>query len=205
MKMPDTPEMNQLTKLHRIVDHVCIKVGQVKDDPVIWEFNIIGEDGKTEVIEIDAEKLEKQSVFRAQFLKKLFKPAPKVDSSDWLKFLQIMGENAEIIPNPEESQNVRVARKVFEKICIHPVEKDNNLSMNMGFYSHQGYYCLLPRIVENIIYQGGYKISLDTLSKTMTDLGLKKPGTQSASIGGRKPINCWWFYPDEIESRKGGK
>lgn len=205
MDVQYTPEESQLTKLYRMVDHVCIKLGHVRDDPVIWEFYIKNENGKTEVIQIDAEKLEKQAVFRAQYLKKFFTPAPKVNTTEWLKFLQIMGEKAERIQNTEESENVYLARQVYEEICRYEPTEDGNLILrktSRKIYSHLGYYCLQSRRVEEIVKERGYRITQISLSTTMTELGLKRPGTPTVRIGGGTPRRCWWFYPNS--SSEGG-
>jgi len=212
MERPASEEMSQLDKLYAITDHVEIKVGRVKDDSVIWEFHIIT-DIEIIIIQVDAEKLENQGVFRAQYLKKLHTPAPLVKSKEWLNFLQVMREDARnrkaISQNPEESENVYIARQVFDEICSFEPTEDGNIvvkKQSRKVFPHLGYHCVPSTRIEEIVQQRGYKIAQNTLSKTMTELGMKAPGTKVVRIvTGQKSYRCWWFDPIEIARYKEGE
>ena len=185
-------DTNSFEKLIHSIEKVVILKGKISNDPAIWEIHISGK-----VLKVDSEKIETQRAFRNQYLKVFNAPAPLVTSENWLKIVAGMSEIAEVVTAGEESERVYIANRVFEKVCELKVTDDRGLAAaGKCMLNHQGYLCVISKKIEEIVQTAGYKIAFIPLSESMTELGLKKEGTESVWYG--KTIRSWWFIQSKV-------
>jgi hypothetical protein len=186
-------------KIYERISKVRVVEGIVSSDQNRWDIYI---DNK--ILRIPVDKLEKQTTFRAQYLREFRVPAPLMPGIEWLNLLSALSENKkELFINPEESEEVRIAREVFEKIRRLAVSEDSQaFTSGRLIYLLNGRYYLRSSTIENMINDALYRISMSKLSETMTELGMKKPGTTKA---GPERQRCWEFIPELLLKAKDSK
>jgi hypothetical protein len=139
-------------------------------------------------------------------LKLFFVPAPLVETKEWLKFLQFCGQSAIIEQDDDESENVYIAHQIFEDVCKFESTTNGDLVLkphSRKLYSYDGAFWIPSYRIEEIVTQHGYKIAQRILSKTMTDLRMKRKGTGKIRIGSTgNPTRSWGFDPLEIDAFK---
>ena len=129
-------------------------------------------------------------------------PAPLIKHDLWLKIVALMGETAEVVKAGEESERVYIANQVFEKICeLQVIDDRASAAAGKGMLDYQGYYCVTSKKVEEIVQAAGYKIPFNWLSETMTELGLKKEGSESIWYS-RKSIRSWCFIQSKVLNQR---
>jgi hypothetical protein len=201
-------ELSPADKLYDMIDKVVIVKGAILSDPTIWEFHIQGK-----VLKVDTENLENMSSFRKQFLKAFDRPAPKISSVQWPNILEELAEDkAEYIQATEETGNVFIARQMFEIICELEISDDPEDAISgMSLFKHELeddhiIYCCMPSpIIKNKVDESGFKIPLNELSTTMTDLKMKRAGTPAVRYGKGRRQRTWCFFFDPIlEEQKEG-
>jgi hypothetical protein len=207
MVMPLKPEeLSPEQKLYEIIEKVVIIKGAIPSDPCIWEFHI-----ESQILKVDAEKLESMSPFRKQYLKVFDRPAPKVKCDRWPFILEALAEDkAESIQAPEESEHVFIAREIFESICereVSDMAEDALSGMTLFKHEHekdkQVYFSMPSNILKEIVDNSGFKIPLNKLSEAMSELGFKKAGTDRVWYNGIQK-RSWCFIPEAILTEKGG-
>jgi hypothetical protein len=173
----------------RVVD------GIISTDVAYWDI-YIGD----KVIRVPTDKLEKMKTFREQYIKVFKVPAPLIDGYSWIKLLNALTENKleKVIINPEESENVRIARELFEKIRRLEIDdSEEGFDSGMVMYSYRGGYYLKSSAIERMISEAFYKIAISKLSETMTELGMKKLGAKKV-----RQQRCWEFIASELEIKE---
>jgi hypothetical protein len=186
---------DNVLKIYNRISKVRVIEGIVSSDPKRWEIHI---DDK--ILKISVEKLESQQSFRSQYLREFNVPAPKIKGEDWLTLLNALSENkTELVINPEESEEVRIAREIFEKIRKLGVSEDPQ-PFNSGrlIYLHNERYFLRSSAIEGMVNDSSYRITMSKLSETMTELGMKEPGTTKA---GPERHRCWEFVPEVLNAK----
>jgi len=192
-------EPNPVDKLVHSIERVVIREGKIPSDPVIWEIYISGK-----VLRIDAEKIENLGVFRSQYVKAFRSPAPSMKSDMWLQLVAAMGEMAEVVRAGEESERVYIANQVFEKVCELRITDDRqDAAAGRGMLDYQGHFCVTSKKIEDIVQTAGYRIAFNSLSETMTELGLKKEGSENIWYG-NKSIRSWWFFQSKVSDQQKG-
>lgn len=192
-------ESTPVEKMIASIEKVIIREGKLSSDPVIWEIHI-----SRKVLRIDAEKIENQKVFRSQYVKAFRTPAPSMKSDIWLKIVEMMGETAEVVRAGEESERVYIANQVFEKVCELRITDDKqDAATGRGMLDYQGHFCVTSKKIEEIAQVAGYRIAFSSLSETMTELGLKKEGSENIWYG-NKSIRSWWFFQSKVLDQQKG-
>jgi hypothetical protein len=187
-------ELTPAQKIYNSVEKVVIVKGILPTDPTIWEFHI-----NAQILRINTEKLETQTKFRQEYLKTFDVPAPKLSGNSWINLLQALSDDKkEYYRDPEDSENVYIAKRIFEKICELPLVEKDVAASGRGLCAHEGYYCLVSSKVEEIVKSCDFRIAWNTLSSTMSALGLKREGTETVRLG-KKSAKCWWFETSEIK------
>lgn len=197
-------ELTPDQKLYDMVDKIVIVKGEVSTDPTIWQFHIKGKK-----LEVDAEKLETMYVFRNKFLKTFDRPAPKIKPNIWIDLLSaFIEEKAEYKKASEESEAVFIARQVFEHICGLQIAEEPS-DVETGGYMHEHtlpdgkkYYCIPSNIFAEKVQSLGFRIPLNVLSVTMSELGLKHAGTPRVRYDGTR-CRSWCFLADAVVSERG--
>lgn len=186
-------------RIYDRISKVRVIEGTVSSDPKRWEIHI---DDK--VLKILVEKLENQKAFRDQYLREFNVPAPKIKGEDWLNLLNALSENKkELVVNPEESEEVRIAREIFEKISRLGISEDSQaFTSGRLIYLHNERYYLRSSTIESMVNDSSYRISMSKLSETMTELGMKEPGTTKA---GPQRQRCWEFIPEFLKAKDSEK
>jgi len=179
-------------KLLKMIEKTRIVSGVLEDDPVTWELHVSGK-----VLKIPAEKMESQGVFRAQYIRVFNRPAPKVKTDEWDLIVEIIAGDAEHVTEIEESDNVYIARQVFEEIKKLHVTEDDEESASTGrvLLKRDGVYYLIASKVEEIIETKKYRITPNRLSPAMYQLGMKTKGTARPYIN-NKQVRAWEFLLD---------
>jgi len=199
--MPLEPEaLSQDMKLYNMIEKVVIVKGAIPSDPTIWEFHILGH-----VLKVDAEDLENMSTFRKQYLKAFDRPAPKIKASRWTDILDALANDDDKVEHrqaPEESGNVFIARQLFETLCEKDISEDPEDAISgLSFFKYiseadnETYYCIPSRILKDTVDNSGFKIPLNELSNTMTELKLKRAGTLLVRYGKGRQKRTWCFFP----------
>jgi len=190
-----TPDM----KLYDMIDKVMIVKGTIPSDPTIWEFHI-----NDKILKVDTESLESMRTFRQQFLKVFDRPAPKVKLTRWPSILEALAEEAEYAHAPEESENVFIARQIFEIVCDREISDDAEDAVSgLTLYKHilskdgKAYYCIPSSRFGDWVQGAGFKIALNILSGAMTELGMKCNGTPNIRYGGSQ-YRSWCFTPEAV-------
>lgn len=192
-------ETSPIEKMIESIEKVVIREGKVPSDPVVWEVYISGK-----VLRIDAEKIENQKVFRSQYVKAFRTTAPLMKPDMWLQIVAVMGEMAEVVKAGEESERVYIANQVFEKVCELQVTEDRGIAAaGRGMLDYQGYFCAPSKKIEEIVQAAGYRIAFNSLSETMTELGLKKEGSENIRYD-NKSIRSWWFVKSKVLDQQKG-
>lgn len=194
-------DLSPADKLFDMIDKVVIVKGAIPSDPVIWEFHILGH-----VLKVDVENLENMKCFRKQYLKAFDRPAPKIKATQWSNILdELSDDKAERIQTPEESGNVFTARQLFENICEKEISDDPEDAISglafLNYVTPDGnnkYYCIPSHVLKNIVDDSGFKIPLNTLSETMTELKMKKSGTEPIRYGKGRQKRTWCFLPEAV-------
>jgi hypothetical protein len=181
-------ELSPDMKLYNMIDKVVIVKGTIPSDPTIWEFYILGK-----VLKVDAENLENMKPFRQQYLKAFDRPAPKIKAPRWPDILDTLAtdeDNVEHRQAPEESSNVFIARQLFEIVCEKEISDDPDDAISgLTLFKYtveddkKTYCCLPSHTFKNTVDESGFKIPLNELSTTMTELKLKKAGTPAVRYG----------------------
>jgi hypothetical protein len=186
-------------KIYDRISRVRVLQGIVSTDPKRWEIYI---DNK--ILRIQVDKLENQKAFRDQYLREFDVPAPKIKSEDWLNILNALSENKkELVTNPEESEEVRIAREVLEKISRLGISEDPKaFTSGRLIYFHNGHHYLRSSTIETMINDSSYRISMSKLSEIMTELGMKMPGTTKAGPGRQR---CWELIPELLKVKDSGE
>jgi len=174
------------------VESVTIKTGHIPSDPTVWCIQIAGK-----CVEVDAEKMDRNTTFRKQYLKMFHRLPPLIKSDEWLTVVDVLSESAEVITAKEESERVYIANQVMEDIRRMPVtEEQEDAATGRALIQRGEYLCLRSNKMKDIAES--YHIAPNILSKTMTELGYKAEGTE--------PFRCnkhlyrfWWFRKDAIE------
>ncbi len=183
-------------KMYDRISKVQVIEGIVSTDPKIWKIYI---DNK--ILTIPVDKLENQPTFRAQYLREFNVPAPLITPNDWLNVLTALySTKMQLVANPEESEEVRIAREVLERIRKLAISEDAGaFTSGRQIYFHNGRYYLRSTTIEAMINDSNYKIVMSKLSGTMTELGMKKPGTTKT---GPERQRCWEFVPEVLKKDK---
>jgi len=199
-------ELTPDVKLFNAIEKVVIEKGAISKDPTIWEFHIYGK-----VLRVDSDKLENMTQFRKEYLKVFDVPAPKIKPARWIALLEALAEKATRIQAPEESSRVFIANSMFEIICDRLVSKEPDEALSgFALYEHsfpddeKPYYCMPSNVLVSLVEGAGFKIPLNDLSSTMTELGMKKDGTPRISYPG-KQLRSWCFFKDVVLREKGEK
>lgn len=196
--MPLKPkELSTEEKLYDLIAKVTIIKGTIPSDPVVWEFYMQGK-----ILKVDAEKLEDPSSFRKQYFKMFDHPAPYIKKSGWSSVLEALSEDkVEITKAPEDSEHVFIAKQIFEILCKkniidNPEDAANGLGMLKYEPENENkIYCCVPSIVlKDVVDGSGFKIPLNELSRVMTELGLKSPGTPPVRYGKGRRYRSWHFF-----------
>lgn len=198
MASVDVDEMSgAAAKIYKSIDKVVITRGVLDDDPIIWELHIFGK-----VLKIEAENLENQRAFRVKYLRAFNRPAPKLQTKDWETIVEVLADDKDkttVIEQVEESENVYIARQVFENIRKMPIDTDIDCAITgRCLLQKDNMYVLLSQKVADIAKEMGFKFTPNQLSPAMVGLGLKTAGTSSISLKG-KDYRVWEFYPKKFE------
>lgn len=214
MPYVEEPELSPEQKLSMLIEKIIVVKGRISKDPTIWEFHFVGD---KRVIRIDSEKVENLTMVRQQYLKTFDEPAPKLSPKKWTNFLSsftVDDGTKEVIEAPEESENVFIARQVFELICTIPVSEDPDDAIDgRSLYDtnldelddKKRYYCMTSSKLLELVSNAGFKITSQNLSESMTELGLKKAGTPRVRYNGqeyKKRTRSWCFIPEIVDSHK---
>jgi len=194
-------DLSPADKLFDMIDKVVIVKGAIPSDPVVWEFHILDH-----VLKVDVENLENMKCFRKQYLKAFDRPAPKIKTTQWSNILDELAEDkVERIQSTEESGNVFIARQLFEILCEKEISDDPEDAISglsfLKYVTPDGnntYFCIPSYVLKNSVDDSGFKIPLNTLSETMTELRMKKPGTEPIRYGKGRQKRTWCFFPDAV-------
>ncbi|MGA9188123.1 MAG: hypothetical protein WB014_06080 [Methanosarcina sp.] len=207
--MPLKPEeLSTEEKLYDLIDKVVIIKGTISSDPTFWEFHIQGEK-----LKVDAEKLENQNSFRKQYFKTFDRPAPYIKPSRWSSILEALSEDkAEITATPEDSEQVFIAKQIFEILCRKDLtDNPEDAVTGLGMLKHEleddeNIYCSVPSVIlKDIVDGAGFKIPLNELSRVMTELQLKRSGTPLVRYGQGRRYRSWlFFYEIVLEQQREG-
>lgn len=195
-----TPEQ----KLYDLIDKVVIVKGRVSTDPTLWEFYINGK-----ILRVETDKLESPKSFRQQYLKIFDRPAPKINNKKWVEILDALAEEKiQYAEAPEESENVFIANQIFEIVSQYEVSDDQEEAKSgLTLLKHEleedkkTYFCMPSQEFIELLRRSGFKIELNTLSGTMTELGMKRKGTPRVYYCGEQ-LRSWCFIPEAIEGVK---
>ncbi|MDN5310189.1 MAG: putative primase/helicase [Methanolobus sp.] len=183
----------QALKLFESVEKVTIVKGHIPTDPTNWEIRIDGH-----VLSVDAEKMDRPTLFRKQYLK-VFNKSPPAFKEDWPKFVDALSELAEVVTAKEESESVYIANQLMETIRKLPIITDKeDAAVGRGLLDHEGHYCLVSKKLDEIKEAHNYHITPNLLSSTMVSLGLKADGTPTIRCGTAGRPRFWWFYKRAI-------
>lgn len=194
-------DLSPADKLFDMIDKVVIVKGVIPSDPVTWEFHILDH-----VLKVDVENLENMRCFKKQYLKAFDRPAPRVNAAQWSNIIDELSEDkAERIQAVEESGNVFIARQLFEIICEKEISDDPEDAISglafLNYVTPNGndtYFCIPSHVLKNTVDESGFKIPLNELSGTMTELKMKKPGTEPIRYGKGRQKRTWCFFPDAV-------
>jgi hypothetical protein len=154
------------------------------------------------IIRVCAEKLDSPREFRKQYQKIMFEPAIRCTNSQWDQLLRELRDKRTIECNPEESEHVFIAREIFDRICDFEITTDPSDMFNGFLYEYKDHFYLTSKVVKDIVDTQGFHITFKDLSSTMTELGMKKAGTERIPIHG-KQFRCWGFIPSKVQEVKG--
>lgn len=174
--------------------------GRISSDPTFYEFEMyVAGVGDTKLIRVCAEKADTPKEFRKQYQKLMYYPTVRFTNIEWDKFLQASVFNMKLIEAPEESDAVFKAREIFAKIRqFEPTDIVEDVISGKGLYKHNGYYYFPSWKVKEIVDTYHFQIPFNTLSTAMTELGLKKAGTDVIRLDGIQ-TRCWVFIPKEVD------
>jgi len=178
---------NQITEF-RIVK------GRTSSDPTLYEFEI-----GDKLIRVCAEKADNPKEFRKQFQKLLYYPTVRFTNIEWDDFLCENVRNMKLIEAPEESDSVFKAREIFAKIRqFEPTTIVEDVISGKALYNHKEYYYFPSWKIKEIIDTYHFQIPFNILSTAMTELGLKKAGTDVIRLDGIQ-TRCWVFIQKEVD------
>lgn len=190
-------EENPVKRLYDEITELRIIEGRISTGPTIYEFHMQGG-----VIRVCAEKLDSPREFRKQYQKIMFEPAIRCNNRQWDQFLRELGNKRNFQHDPEESEYEFIAREIFDSICDYEITTYSFDILNGFLYDYKDHLYLTSKVIRDIIDNHGFHIAFKTLSSTMTELGMKKAGTERITIDG-KQIRCWAFIPSKVEEVKG--
>lgn len=188
--------LKPMDELNDEIDGLVIIKGRLSTDQTIYEFHI-GENK----IRVDSEKMDSPREFRKQYQKVMFKPAVRLKNEEWDCFLWNFVDKTTFIEVIEESDAVFKAREIFAKICELPVSTDqDDVAAGRALYDYEGFYYLPSKKIKEIVDVENYRIPFNTLSTAMTELHLKKEGTDVVRLRGHT-TRCWGFIPSEVNQK----
>ncbi|WP_407356036.1 hypothetical protein [Methanolobus sp. WCC5] len=194
---PDTVYKNTVNKFCESIDHVKIVRGIVPSDPVTWEIHIHGG-----VVRIDSKKIRSQETFQNTYITEFNRPAPGFKKTDWFNFINHMSEVAEVVTSDEDTEHVYIAKQIIveiRKLYMRGAEDDPEEAIATNRLLRKGeYLCIAGPTVEELIQSRNYHVAPNVLSKVMSDMGYKKPGTHQIRCGAHGRPYFWWFYESEI-------
>lgn len=191
-----------IEELFQEITEFRIVKGKISSDPTFYEFEIekVALKGKVtkDIIRVCAEKADTPKEFRKQFQKLRYYPTVRFTNIEWDEFLQASVSCMKLIEAPEESDSVFKAREIFAKIRqFEPTTIVEDVISGKALYNHNDYYYFPSWKVKEIVDTYHFQIPFNILSTAMTELGLKKPGTEVIRLGGN-PTRCWAFITSEV-------
>lgn len=179
------------------IEEVTIYEGQIKDDPKYWEFKFKGLDTP---LKIEAEELTSSKAFQTKYIKLANTPAPCFKANEWYLILKALAEQAKLSQYVEESDNVYVAKSLFELIQdLPPIKKELVLRGAKGYVPHEGYRCVHLYTIKELMEGLNFKLNPRILSTTLTQLGYKEEGTPALWIKElNKHVRFWWFKEEHF-------
>lgn len=183
------------------IEKLTIKKGIISTDITIYEFKL-KKDNSYSNFSVDSDKLDTMKEFRKQYQKVMNYPCVRCTNVEWDNLLFALIKKWELTETSEESETVFKAREIFAEICELDVSTDpTDAVTGYSLYEYNDYYYLTSKKVRDIIETRNYRIPLNTLSTAMTELGLKKEGTEAIRFYG-KQVRCWVFFPAKVKELK---
>jgi hypothetical protein len=193
-------EVSPEERLYNQIDKVVIIRGILPTDPTVWEFHIADK-----ILRVETDKLLSIVPFKQQYIKQFNHPCPFVNPKKWSRILEALSEDPgkmEYEQRSEESEQVFVARELFEKVCDLCVTDDPEAALvGNGMYEHDGFYYVTSAKITELLQATGFKMALNILSDAMTRLNLKKEGTTLIRYGGPQK-RSWGFIKKAVNIQK---